>query len=175
MASCEQAAVAKEVVAKVDDPECTFKPKITKMARERHSRSPSQLGPQEAARRKARREKICLAKEKLELQQMQEPKIRNYNGVEGRLRLRQDADTLMARIEHSRSVERTRWEKDLNRQRQVEDAACTFKPQIKSSPAFVQRMAATRRAAKEALQEKENGPNQQQKPQDQQVQRLDWQ
>jgi len=153
-----------------EDPECTFRPKITKAARERQARSPSQLGPADMERREKRRAKASEEQKKREIEQMQDPKIKKYNGVSGRLRIREDVDTLMERIEKARTAERKRCEQDVQRQRELEDSQCPFRPQVKSAPAFVQRMAATRRAARAAVLEKENGPAQQQ-----QQQRPEWQ
>lgn len=153
------------------DPECTFRPRITRAARERQARSPSQLGPGDAERRAARRAKASEEQKRREFEQLQAPKINSYNGITGRLRIRKDADTLMERIEKTRVAERKRCEQDAKRQQELEDAQCPFRPQVKPAPAFVQRMAATRRASRVAALEKENGAAQQQ----QQQHRPEWQ
>lgn len=90
---------------------------------------------------------------------MKSPKVRDYNGISGRLRVLKDVDTLLERIERVRKAEKTRWEKEIKRQQEQEMAQCTFKPEVKGgAPDFVRRMAATRRAARALLAEKENPP-----------------
>lgn len=47
-------------------------------------------------------------------------------------------------------------EKDLRERQKREDAECSFQPETKPAPAFVRQMAATRRVARELMEDKEN-------------------
>jgi hypothetical protein len=148
------------------EPECTFRPHITKAAKESRTRTPAQLGPEDHKRRQARHEKATEEKLKRELDVMQSPKIRNYNGIGGRLRILEDVDGLLGRIDKKREREQKQAEKSAQERLQTEMAPCSFKPEVKDAPGFVLRMAATRRAAK-AQTERDNGPSEQPRP--------DWQ
>jgi len=142
------------------DPECTFRPKITRAAREHReqARSPSQLGPAEERRRAARRARAAEEKARREGAELRPPKVTSYPGVGGRLRIRTEADTLMARIEKARRAERNRLERDAAAQRKLEAGQCPFRPQVRSAPAFIRRMAASRREARALARAGEGQP-----------------
>lgn len=128
--------------------ECTFRPHITKAARDARTRTPAQLGPEDYKKKLAKREKLVEEKEKKELEQMRDPQVRNYNGIGGRLRILEDPDGLLERLAKKRAREQKVAEKTIQERLQQEMAACSFKPEVKDAPAFVRRMAATRRASK---------------------------
>eukprot|EP00405_Crypthecodinium_cohnii_P011859 CAMPEP_0206436392 /NCGR_PEP_ID=MMETSP0324_2-20121206/10452_1 /ASSEMBLY_ACC=CAM_ASM_000836 /TAXON_ID=2866 /ORGANISM="Crypthecodinium cohnii, Strain Seligo" /LENGTH=706 /DNA_ID=CAMNT_0053903541 /DNA_START=59 /DNA_END=2176 /DNA_ORIENTATION=+ len=135
------------------DPECTFRPKITQLARERQGRPFAELGPGDMKRREARRAKAAEEQRRQEAGQLKSPQVNSYNGVQGRLRLRENADTLMERIEKKRVAERARCQNELKSRQQKEEAQCSFKPEVKSAPAWISRMAASRRSARESVRE----------------------
>lgn len=145
------------------EPECTFRPKITQAAKEARTRTPAQLGPEDYKRKLAKREKLVEAKEKKELEELRDPKVRSYNAIGGRLRLIEDIDGLLGRIDKKREREQQRSEKCAEDRAKQEMAECSFKPEVKKVPAFVQQMAATRRAAR-AQTEADSSPSEQPRP-----------
>lgn len=157
-ASSARAAPARSAPAEPAplDPECTFRPKITRAGRERQAKTPEQLGPRDAQRRSSRRDKALEERTRREMAELKAPKVKRYNGIGSRLRLTTDVEGVLDRIERSRQAKLKAAEKDLRERQKREDAECSFQPETKPAPAFVRQMAATRRVARELMEDKEN-------------------
>eukprot|EP00928_Gymnodinium_smaydae_P048319 TRINITY_DN32298_c0_g1_i1.p1 TRINITY_DN32298_c0_g1~~TRINITY_DN32298_c0_g1_i1.p1 ORF type:complete len:699 (-),score=118.41 TRINITY_DN32298_c0_g1_i1:23-2119(-) len=135
--------------------ECTFKPKITREAAKRQPRSVEQLSAGDQKRRQARVEKLRSEKERKEQQAANYVhEVKDYNGVKSRLRILEDPDTYVERMEKVRKAAADRVAKDAARGRDRELAECTFTPVVRPAPDFVRRMAESYRSVRN-LKEKE--------------------
>jgi len=133
--------------------ECTFRPAITTAAAQRGSRSIEDLSTGDQRRREARLAKLRAMAELQEASSFA-PKVNDYEGIGGRLKIRDDPQTLLERITVAGKAADNRRERDLKRLEDQEMARCTFAPQVKPAPVYIQRMAASHRAAR-ALKEKD--------------------
>jgi len=133
--------------------ECTFRPSITPYAAQRDARSIEDLSLGDQRRREARLAKLRARAEVQEASSFA-PKVNDYEGIGGRLRIRDDPQTLLERITVAGKAADKRRERDLKRLEDQEMAGCTFSPQVKPAPVYIQRMAASHRAAR-VLKEKD--------------------
>lgn len=135
---------------------CTFKPKITAKARDRQPRSIEQLSTGDKKYRDDRVEQMRKQAEKDQTKGLTfSPHVNNYNGIVGRLRVREAPDTLLERMDqHSENVAK-RCSLAAKQSRAKEEAACTFAPAVRQAPDFVRCMAESYRMLR-AHREKEN-------------------
>lgn len=135
---------------------CTFRPKLTQLAKERSYRGLEMLAFGDGERR---REKIAKQKQEFEKQEVQglfAPKVKTYNGVGSRLRLVNESDSLLERMTDDRERELTRVRLKNQIREKNEQAEYTHAPKVLGdAPKFVRRMAESYRAAREA-REKEH-------------------
>lgn len=144
----------KQIVRTELEQECTFRPKITEAAAQRDPRSLEDLSTGDQKRREAKLAKVREDLKKKDVSSFA-PKVNDFQGVGGRLRILDEPQTLLERITASHKAALLRRERDLRKSQDQELACCTFAPQVKSAPAFVHRMAESHRQAR-VLKEKEN-------------------
>lgn len=136
--------------------ECTFRPKITAMARKQTARTVEHLSTGDQKVRDQKLQKARMEKDKREMEGLTfAPEVNDYQGVGSRLRLIAAPDTLLERIEQARNVAKQRCAHDAQRRREKEDAENTFSPEVRRAPEFVRCMAASYRIV-QAQREKEN-------------------
>ncbi|CAE8656881.1 unnamed protein product, partial [Polarella glacialis] len=132
----------------------SFRPKITSLAKQREVRGTSDLSLGEQKRRdlrsKCRKEEFT----KREAGRYSfKPQVNSYNGVGSRLRVLEEADTLIERMARSRQATLSRCQMDVTRIQEKTDAENTFHPQVKAAPELIRRMAESHRALRELRQQ----------------------
>jgi hypothetical protein len=137
--------------------ECSFRPKITAAARQMEHRDLGELSAKYTKRREeklAQLRRAAIAAEQKEV--TLKPNINDYNGISSFLRVVDQPDSLLNRMEQRRSYEMKRASEKHKQSVEKETAECTFRPQnVKAAPAFVGRMAETYRMVRDN-KEKEN-------------------
>jgi len=142
--------------------ECTFKPVITALASQRDARSVTEISMGDHRRREA---KIARMRDDFLKRDVSSfaPKVKAYEGIGSRLRLIEEPDTILERMDKAQKTQQTKRQKELARLQAKELSVCTFSPEVKPAPGFVRRMAASSRAIredrdKENLEAEEPGP-----------------
>lgn len=156
--SLEKGGIDTNAAAKepAKEQECSFRPQITEAAKQRERRSLSELSAGDQRRREAKMDRLREQFAKEMKDETFAPHFYNtVEGVQSRLRVLQDPDSYLERVAKARSIQATRCEQERKRLLAKEAAECTFKPQVKSAPQFVQRMAESYRLVR-SLKEKEN-------------------
>jgi hypothetical protein len=150
-------------VLKLQDQECTFKPVITKLAKDMELTSISVRTEGEMKRREAKAAKL---REELREKEMQgvsfEPNLNTADTlppelaqVPSSIQVLEKPDAYLKQLEKKRLNTEKAHEREKKRNLEKEMAECTFKPEVRSAPEFVQRMAETYRLVRN-LKEKEN-------------------
>lgn len=138
------------------EPECSFRPVITEAAKQRERRSLSELSTGDQRRRE---KKITAAREQQRAKEMKEvpfaPNINTGTDAQSRIRALKEPDSYVTRITKQMTLKKGRVEQERQRRLEKEVEECTFKPKVKASPDFVQRMAESYRLVREQ-KEKEN-------------------
>ncbi|CAJ1412631.1 unnamed protein product [Effrenium voratum] len=131
--------------------ECRFTPRITALARQRHARSASELGPGDQRRREERAKRRKEERDRKEAGRYDfQPSVNSYQNIGSRLRVLEEPDTLLDRITRSREAALR------NARSQRKEEIYSFRPEgVQPAPALVQRMAKSHRALRE-MREKEN-------------------
>mmetsp|Transcript_46833 Transcript_46833/g.111431 ORF Transcript_46833/g.111431 Transcript_46833/m.111431 type:complete len:665 (-) Transcript_46833:117-2111(-) len=136
------------------DAECSFQPKINKTSAERAARSLQDLSSGDNKRKQA---KIAKMRQRLDEKAMEgatfKPQLMKSQ-VPGRMRLLEDPDAYVERLEKERIKAARRRDEELRRRQEEEMRECCFKPEVKPAPAFVTRMAESYRMV-QAVKEKE--------------------
>ncbi|GBG31641.1 Hypothetical Protein FCC1311_078662 [Hondaea fermentalgiana] len=135
------------------DPECTFQPKITKVAQSRPARSTLEMSRGDSLRKETNARLMKLRAEQEELQELTfapEMQARARAGVESRLRILSEPDTYIRRLQHKDTLHSHKQTKAAQEQEMKELEECTFRPQIHDSPAYVKRIVRSLALAKPA-------------------------
>jgi len=137
------------------DLECSFRPKITAAAQQRDRRSFSELSAGDHKRREAKLKRQREKKKETEMQSFSfTPQVNEFCGVQSRLRIQEDPDMYLQRVEKERTQQDKRREAEQRKIIEQEAAECTFKPDVNPAPNFVRRMAESYRLVRQ-LKEKE--------------------
>jgi len=139
------------------DPECTFKPQITKSAQKLPSRSAVEMSRGDSLRKEtnARLLKLRDEQEKLEGLTFAPEVYTSSNKGESKLKIMSDPDTYLARLHHKNLAQSHRQLKAAQEQEMKELQECTFKPEIHEAPNYVKQIVQSLALARPTKEEEE--------------------
>lgn len=128
------------------DPECTFQPKILKASQKRSARTAVEMSRGDALKRETAQRLMRLQAEQAELagltfQPETNTNKRKWEGVDGRLRILEDPDGYLERVQKEQKAFSERQRRAMQEAEMKEFSECTFKPQVHDAPAYVKRIA----------------------------------
>jgi len=138
------------------DPECTFTPKITKIARRKHPRSVIEMSLGDSLKKQ---ERIRTMKKKVDKEELKKltfkPKTRKGNqNVEGCLRLLSEPETYLQRIRETHLCLNEKQKEAVRMKEAKELEECTFTPTITTLPKYLKSHTECATEREEKLQSK---------------------
>jgi len=136
--------------------ECSFRPQINPDAQARRSRSVSELSSGDKGRQEA---KVSKLREQLDAKTRREetfaPRIKTLSGVHSQIRVLEEPDSYLERLERKRCAGERRREQELQKREAQETSECTFRPQVTVMPDYISQMAQSHRMVR-SLKERES-------------------
>ena len=140
------------------DPECTFRPKITRAAKSTRARTVLELSEGDANRREATRRILKLRTDQELMSELTfRPKLNIDTKLapqaESRLQILKAPHTYVRRMKRAARMKREKQRRKAQDAELNEFAECTFHPKIHDAPAYVKRIARSMQLSKSAKRE----------------------
>eukprot|EP00953_Heterococcus_sp_UTEX-ZZ885_P036570 18816-Heterococcus_DN1.PRE.3 len=127
---------------------CTFKPTVNESSKHRRARTAVELSVGDVIKRDRKRQAARVRQETVHAQQHTFKPVLHTEGTgiaplvsEGRLMLQSDPDSYLARVEQARHEREAALKRQYYENMIANVAQCTFTPEIRACPAFIQRTA----------------------------------
>ncbi|ETV85119.1 hypothetical protein, variant [Aphanomyces astaci] len=136
---------------KLQDPQCTFKPKINNVSANRVARSVTELSRGDLLKRETTQRLLKLRMEQHEMAQLTfKPSVNSTSipHVESKLKVVSNPDTYVQRLQEHTLKLYEKQRKALQEQEILEFTECTFKPQTIDVPSYISRIAKSMEIAK---------------------------
>ncbi|KAF0715133.1 Aste57867_3549 [Aphanomyces stellatus] len=129
---------------KLQDPQCTFKPKINDVSAKRTPRSVTELSRGDLLKKETTQRLMKLRMEQTEMSQLTfKPAVNSTNipNVESKLKVLSNPETYVQRLQEQTLKLYEKQRKALQEQEIEEFSECTFKPQTIDVPSYISRIA----------------------------------